>query len=226
MADLLRFKDILEMDGIEHPLDSPRKTLSFNDLHVAEYRPGEDELTNYRAYKRRRVGDVGSDTATYSESFDAVGDISNRASKARRAIKGGMAKHIAMRKYMVSTMDMVKHAATEDSDVEEALNMQQRLKRSRLFKRLQPRIKMAREKAKRRIASKGKIELRSKKKARDLILRKLTKNVAKADLTFARRQELEKRLEKPAMKQKIAMLAKRLFPKIRKAEVDKKRSSK
>ena len=170
MADLLRFKDILEMDGIEHPSDSPRKNLSFNDLHDTQYRPGEDELTNYRAYKRKRV--------------------------------------------------------SESVDFDEALTMQQRLKRARLFKRLQPRIKIAREKAKRRIASTGKLELRSKKKARDLILKKLTKNVAKTDLTFARRQELEKRLEKPAMKKKIAMIAKRLFPKIRKAEVDKKRQSK
>ena len=45
MADkLLRFKDILEMDGQENPLDRPK--LSFDDLHVSQYRPGEYELTN------------------------------------------------------------------------------------------------------------------------------------------------------------------------------------
>lgn len=54
---LLRFKDILEMDE-QSPLDS--KPLSFNDLHVTEYRPGEDELTNYRAYRRKRAYGVGT----------------------------------------------------------------------------------------------------------------------------------------------------------------------
>ena len=83
------------MDG-DNPLT--QTPLSFNDLHNTEYRPGEDELTNYRAYRRKRVGDVGSDTATYSES--------------------------------------VEH------DVDEALNMQQRLARGRQFKRLKAKIKI------------------------------------------------------------------------------------
>ena len=30
------------------------KLLRFKDLYVVEYRPGEDELTNYRAMKRKR----------------------------------------------------------------------------------------------------------------------------------------------------------------------------
>jgi len=30
------------------------KLLRFKDLYVAEYRPGEDELTNYRAMKRKK----------------------------------------------------------------------------------------------------------------------------------------------------------------------------
>ena len=29
--------------------------LSFKDLYYAEYRPGEDELINYRAYRRKRL---------------------------------------------------------------------------------------------------------------------------------------------------------------------------
>ena len=51
MARLLRFKDILEMDS-KNP--SEKKPLSFDDLHVTQYRPGEDELTNYRAMKRKK----------------------------------------------------------------------------------------------------------------------------------------------------------------------------
>tara|TARA_R110002153_G_scaffold225320_1_gene377981 strand:- start:244 stop:780 length:537 start_codon:yes stop_codon:yes gene_type:complete len=173
---LLRFKDLIEMDG-DNPLT--QTPLSFNDLHNTEYRPGEDELTNYRAYRRKRVGDVGSDTATYSES--------------------------------------VEH------DVDEALNMQQRLARGRQFKRLKAKIKIGRERAKRKMASKEKLETRAKKQARTFILKKLTKGVDKGELSFARRQEIEKRMEKPQVKKRINMLARRMFKDVRKKEVERKK---
>lgn len=171
--ELLRFKDIFT-NG--HPLERPEE-LSFNDLHVTEYRPGEDELTNYRAYRRRRVGDVGSDTATYSESVD----------------------------------------------VEEALTMQQRIARGRLFKRIKSKIKRGRERAKRRMANKETIEKRAKKQARNAILKKLTKGIPKSELTFARRQELEKRLDKPVMQKRINMLQRRLIKDVRKKEIERKK---
>ena len=178
MADLLRFKDVLKMEGVG-PLENPNK-LSFDDMHVTNYRPGEDELTNYRAYRRRRVHDVGSDTATYSESVE----------------------------------------------FDEALTTQQRLARARQFKRLQPKIKIGRERAKRRIASKEKLQTRARKQARMAIYKKFTKDVPKGELTFARRQEIEKRLEKPAIKARIERIAKKLFPKVRQAELAKKRGGK
>ena len=54
MARLLRFKDIFKEGS--HPL----KPLTFDDMHQTEYRPGEDELTNYRAYRRKRAYGVGT----------------------------------------------------------------------------------------------------------------------------------------------------------------------
>lgn len=163
------------------------KLLSFKDMYTVEYRPGEDELTNYRAYRRKRLGEA------VSPAQQAAIAISKKEKK---------------------------------EDVDEALTMQQRLKRARIFKRLQPRIKIAREKAKRRIASKEKLQKRTMKKAREMLFKKLTKKIPKSELTFARRQEIEKRLEKPAMKKIIQRVARKLYPKVRKAEVEKKRKSK
>jgi len=220
---LLRFKDVLEMQG----QDSFSRPLSFNDLHTTQYRPGEDELTNYRAYRRRRVGDVGSDTATYSEStqhegfFDSIGDTRDRVRKAKAAIGRGMDKITAMQKYRVTPKDLA-----EDTEVDEALTVQQRLARKRMFKRIQPKIKRGREIAKRRIASKEKLQKRSMKKARMAMFKKLTKDVPKGELTYARRQEIEKRLDKPAIKKRIAMIARKMFPKERQAELAKKRGGK
>ena len=170
MADLLRFKDVLEMDG--------KDPLSFNDMHTTQYRPGEDELTNYRAYRRKRAYGVGTG-------------------------EGG--------------------PIGESTDVEEALTVQQRLNRKRLFKRIQPKIKRGREIAKRRIASKEKLMGRARKQIRMMFFKKFTKDIPKSDLTYARRKEIEKRLEKPAIKKRIDQLAKKQFPKTKQAELAKKR---
>lgn len=166
MADIIRFKDIYQ---------NP-EALSFKDMYVVEYRPGEDELTNYRATRRKRLSSSG---------------------------EGG--------------------PVGESTDMEEALNLQQRMKRSRLMKRMKSRIKIGRERAKRKMADKKKLERRSLRKARDLVVRKITKDIPKKDLSFARKQEIEKRLDKPAMKARIQRLARKMFPKIRKAEVERKK---
>ena len=66
---------------------------------------------------------------------------------------------------------------------------------------------------------------RARRAARNLIIQKITKGVSKGDLPFARRQELERRLEKPAISRRLATIAKRLIPQMRKAEVQRKQSA-
>lgn len=111
----------------------------------------------------------------------------------------------------------------ESTDVDEALTVSQRLRKKQQLKRIMPKIKLGRERAKRRIASKEKLEKRARKSARNAILKKLTKDIPKSELTYARRQELEKRLDTPAMKKRITNIARKLFPKVRQAELAKKR---
>ena len=55
------------------------------------------------------------------------------------------------------------------------------------------------------------------------VLQRITKGVPKGELSFARRQEIEKRLDKPAMKSRIDKIAVRLLPKMRKREQDRKK---
>ena len=144
------------------------KLLRFKDLYTVEYRPGEDELTNYRAYKRKR--------------------------------------HMY-----------------EDQETVEALTLQQRMAKARQLKRMKAKIKIGRERAKRKMADKKKLEGRARKQARTFILKKLTKGKGKSELSFARRAELEKRMNAPAVKKRINMLAKRMFKDVRKKEVERKK---
>ena len=135
---------------------------------MAEYRPGEDELTNYRAYKRKR--------------------------------------HMY-----------------EDQETVEALTLQQRMAKSRQLKRMKAKIKIGRDRAKRKMADTKKLRSRARKQARTFILKKLTKGKGKSELSFARRAELEKRMAAPAVKKRIDMFAKRMFKDVRKKEVERKK---
>jgi hypothetical protein len=111
----------------------------------------------------------------------------------------------------------------ESVDVNEVLNTQQRLKQGRRMKRFSSRIEIGRKKAMKRMANLTVIGKRSKKAARTLMFQKLTKGIAKADLSMARRADIEKRMDKPALKARIEKLAKRMIPKTRKKELDRHR---
>jgi len=110
-----------------------------------------------------------------------------------------------------------------DKNVDEALTLQQRMKRSRLMKRMKGRIAVGRKRASRKMANKKTLEKRSLRQARNELAKKLTRGIPKKDLSFARKQEIEKRLEKPALKNRIKILAKRKFKDVRKKEVERKK---
>ena len=103
----------------------------------------------------------------------------------------------------------------------EALSMAARRKKAIQMKKYASRLKVGRKKAAMKVADQKRLAKRARKAARNAIAKKLTKGIAKADLTPARKAEIEKRLDK--MQPKIARLAKKMLPKIRKAELEKKR---
>lgn len=150
--------------------------LRFKDMFPVEYRPGEDELINYRAIRRKRTIGVG---------------------------EGG--------------------PIGEETEVDEALSMQDRLKRSRQMKKYKSRIAMGRKRAMRKFANMDTLKKRARKSAYKALYKKLSKNVSKDDMTAARKAEIEKRLNTPAMKSRIERMARKALKDVRKAEMDRKR---
>lgn len=112
---------------------------------------------------------------------------------------------------------------SESTEVDEALNTQQRLARKRLMRKLAPKIKIGRERAKRRMPDMKRFKKRAEKAARLKILKKFSKGQDKSNLSFAKRAELEKRLDKPAVKMQIQRLAKRMVKDVRKKEMDRRK---
>lgn len=106
---------------------------------------------------------------------------------------------------------------------DEALDLTQRRKLSQRMKRMKSRIAMGRKRASRKVASMDKLKIRARKQARNQIIKKLTKDIPKSELSNARKKDIEKRLEKPAIQNRIARIAKKSLPQVRKAELEKKR---
>jgi len=92
------------------------------------------------------------------------------------------------------------------------------------MRKLAPKIKIGRERAKRRMPDMKRFKKRAEKAARMTILKKMTKGVDKNDLSFAKRAEIEKRLSKPAVKAQIDRLKKRLIKDVRKKEMERRNS--
>lgn len=110
-------------------------------------------------------------------------------------------------------------------DVLEALSMTQRLQRSRSAQKNKSKMKMGRMRAMKKMASKETLMKRARKHARNLLLKKILKDVPKDELSMSRKKEIEQRLEKPALQAKIDKLARKLLPKIRKKEMERKKGS-
>jgi hypothetical protein len=149
--------------------------LRFKDMMTVEYLPGEDELVNYRAYRRKRTIGVG---------------------------EGG--------------------PIGEETEVDEALSIATRLKKSRDIRRNKAKIQMGKRRAARRFASKETIEKRSRRAAYKAIYNKMVKNIPREELTPGRKAEIEKRLSRPIFKSKIERLAIRMIKDVRKREMERK----
>jgi hypothetical protein len=201
--------------------------------------------------KHRTVKDPGSKTGRHVHVFQYTEEVElDEVSQAlgHKVAKARQAQASALRQKAVDEPDMMKafahtKAANKaerkagqsynrlmkkeevEEEIDEALTMSQRLQRARLMRRFASRIKIGQDRAKRRIASPEKLQKRARRQARMIIFKKLTKDIPKSELTYARRQEIEKRLDKPAVKKRIERLAKRMLPKVRKAEIERKRGT-
>ena len=105
----------------------------------------------------------------------------------------------------------------------EALSHSQRIKMGQRMRRMGKRIALARKRALKRTPTSDVVKKRSMKSARKMLLKKMTKGTDKGELSFARRADLEKRLDR--MGPRIQRIAKKLAPEIRKRDRDRKKSA-
>jgi len=115
---------------------------------------------------------------------------------------------------------VIGEETNEDEQLDEVLDPQQRIKRKQIMRRLKSRMKVGRERAKRKTASLEKLKQRAQKRARMAMFKKLAAGKDKDEMSFADRKNVEKRLE--SKKGVIDRMAKKLLPQVRKDEQARK----
>ena len=103
--------------------------------------------------------------------------------------------------------------------IDEVLSKSARMKKARIMKSKGKMIARKRKLAMKRKADPEKLKTRAMKKARDILAKKILKDKSKSDLSMAGRETLEKKLAKK--KAVIAKIAKRILPKVKKAEAER-----
>jgi hypothetical protein len=143
-----------------------------------------------------------------------------------RALKVAKDAGIAYDEKLVPKAAKEKESTDEIvSGIAEALSMAARRKRAATLRRLQPQIKRKKEIAKKKLASNDKLMVRAKKKAHDIILKKkLLKTRNPEDLSVSEKSKYETQMKK--YEGVVKKLAKKLLPKVKKAEMARYQSQK
>ena len=123
------------------------------------------------------------------------------------------------RKKNPSAKDRLDHLVKEETELEEAMSRAARIKRSKAMKRLQPKIKRAKERAAKKKASSNVIDKRAEKQAKEVLIKKWLKGKNKSDVPFAERERIEDKLKKS--KKAVNRIKKKFVKVIRKQEADK-----
>lgn len=119
-------------------------------------------------------------------------------------------------------MDKKPLGFKEYTNTEEEISFARRRALARQMKKYKSKIKIGREKAKRKTATLPKLKQRATKHVRNMFFQKFSKGKTRDEVPFQRRAEIEKRISK-IPKARMDSLVKRMIPKIRKLEMDRKR---
>lgn len=124
---------------------------------------------------------------------------------------------------MLSLKEYLKYSemSEEELDLCEALDLRARMKLKQSIRKNKSKIAMGRKKAEKRVANPEKLKKRAQKQARREVEKKILKDKDKSELSFQQRAELEKRVNK--RKDVINRIAKKLIPKVKKDELERKR---
>jgi hypothetical protein len=112
----------------------------------------------------------------------------------------------------------------EETELEEkGLSLTGRRKLARTAKRRKAQLKLARKRARRRLAKKEVLKRRARKGVRAQLAKKLLRGQDKSNVSVARKKDIENRLSSKRFQTRIAYMTKRMIPKKRRDELQRKK---
>ena len=142
-----------------------------------------------------------------------------------KAFKGGVPSGLSDRDTK-AMYDKIRKTmgVSEETELQEVLNMQQRLKRRAIMRRLKGKIKRGRMIAQRRKATPEKLKKRAQRKAKEMVRKRLAgkRGANYKNLPVSARMEIDKKVAKK--QSLIRNIARRLMPKVKKAEAERLRN--
>lgn len=141
--------------------------------------------------------------------------------------KKGLPKKLQSSKEGVEMYNKIREwgGITEELTLDEVMNIQQRLKKKSVMRRLKGKIAAGRRRAKYKVANKKKLTARSSRKARDAIRSRVAGKQGQKyhSLSLSARMQVDKKIQ--GKKKIIKQLSKRLMPKVRAAEMSRVKSA-
>lgn len=112
-----------------------------------------------------------------------------------------------------------------EENINEVLNVQQRIAKRQSLRRIKGRVALGRRKARFKIADKPHLEVRTKRKARQALRKRLAGKQGErySELPLSARMAIDRKLE--SRKRAIKRIARRLMPRVRKAEYERVKSA-
>jgi phosphopantetheine adenylyltransferase len=192
---------------------------------------GSDRVQEFTTLLNKYIKDYNIDSINVVSAGerdpDAEGVAGVSGTKLRAfAVKGDLASFTGglpdkLKPDAAKLLKQVRSALTEET-IDEALSVEQRRKRAMIMRRLEPKIKRARERAQSRLADSSHIRGRAAKKARNLIRRRLAGGKNYADMTPAEKVQIDNRMKSRATA--IVKLTNRLINRTRQAEFERLQS--
>ena len=169
----------------------------------------------------------------YEESVEQTDEMSNRllnrySDAAKKDTKKdrakGMRKARNIRTQRANKGLWGSDIGEEVEQTDEAYTVAQRIKAKQRMKKMSKRIQMAKKRAMKRAPSTEKLKLRARKQAKGALVAKWSKGKQKGELSFAQRQNIEKRLKSASGR--IDTMSKRLLPDVRKQDRERRSNAK
>tara|TARA_B100000579_G_scaffold77031_1_gene59659 strand:- start:3371 stop:3751 length:381 start_codon:yes stop_codon:yes gene_type:complete len=126
----------------------------------------------------------------------------------------------------MTIMSFRTFVSEETSELDEVLSISGRRKKARDARRRKTQLKIARRRAKRRMARDPVLAKRSRRSSLKAIAKKFTKGKDKSTLSDAQKASIEKRLSRPAIQKRIAVMTRRMKPTKRREEIARKKGHK